>query len=447
VEVLELLRGLGQWHILQHAESLPLDKRLQFVEDLNGLDIVTAFSILRDENKRGGEWESLYPPSVLQRDGQSDANARRIGERALSENKLAVLLVAGGQGTRLGFSGPKGAYPVTPVMGKSPFQLFAERVSWLSRRYKCRLPFLIMTSDETHEETVRFFEDRGFFGLEEMVSFMRQDSMPVLTSQGKLALKDETHIARSPNGHGGALQALKRYGFVDLLLDEGFEHLFYFQVDNPLVQIGDPVFFGYHLIEQACVSTKVVRRRHMEEKVGLYVRTEKGDRIVEYMEKDERLNAMDEKGGPLFWAGNTAIHIFSLRFLKRVIDEGVELPYHLVERTMEIYEPATGLRPERVLKCERFIFDLIPYAERTCVVETKREEEFSPIKNASGEDSPDEARRSMLNLYRRRLREAGLEIPDGLIVEVDPSLLFDPQELRKAVRVIEITSPLYIGRP
>lgn len=447
VDLCSVLRRYRQFHILEHIEGLSSKKRQEFLKNLEGLDISLPFSAF--ERKVDGSLDRgpIFPPSAVQRANDVDSDARRMGEEALRENKVAILLVAGGQGTRLGFTGPKGLYPITPVKQKPFFQLFSESVLAISQIYNCSPPFLIMTSSDTHDETVRFFEQKGFFGLKGPVFFLKQCSLPVVTPEGELVLTDEAHIATSPDGHGGALKALKEYGLFEYLLGRGFEYLFYFQVDNPLVRIADPIFLGHHILQEAQVSTKVVRRRHMNEKVGLYVRTEKGDLIVEYTEKDERFSTLDANGNPLFWAGNTAIHVFSLSFLKEIVDSGVELPLHLVERSMEVFDENGGKTTRRVIKFERFIFDVIPFAERTCVVEIAREEEFSPVKNASGEDSPEEARRAMVSFYKRRLKEVGVDIEEQVTVEIEPFLLLDPEALKRCLEHVRIGRSLYIARP
>jgi UDP-N-acetylglucosamine/UDP-N-acetylgalactosamine diphosphorylase len=375
--------------------------------------------------------------------------ARSSGETRIREGKVAVLIVAGGQGSRLGHDGPKGIFPVSPVKNKPLFQLFAEQIKALSIRYNVKIPLLIMTSQENHQATVDFFASHKFYDLDkESVYFFQQGMLPSITPKGKVLLDDQTHLLSNPDGHGGSLKALHDSGLLKKLADRGFQDLFYCQVDNPLVKIADPVFLGYHALTGAEVSTKVVRRTSVEEKVGVYMSVDGRDSIIEYSDLGpEYMSALDENGDILYWAGNTAIHIFSLSLVERLNRHGFALPYHCARKTVEYPVKEKLIKKIDLWKCEAFVFDAIPLAAKACCMEVSRWEEFSPVKNKEGSDSPDTARAAMSSLYRTWLTEAGVFVPSGISVEISPLYALDKDQLVQNLKKkkLEIKDDLYLG--
>ncbi len=289
--ILDLLKRHGQDHVLEHYRRLSPGKQDLFRRGFSGLDLGVVFQLYKkfscQEDARPFSG-ALSPAPVIPvprspEEIRRREDARRAGESLLRGNQVAVLIVAGGQGTRLGFPGPKGIFPVSPVRKKPLFQLFAESVRALTARYRADLPLLIMTSRENHEETRAFFESQGFFGLPpEAVYFFSQGLLPTLTPEGRLILGDEVNLLANPDGHGGSLKALSESGMAARLKERGITEIFYCQVDNPLAKIADPAFIGYHRLEGADISTKVVRRQNPEEKVGIYGRVNGKPAIVEY---------------------------------------------------------------------------------------------------------------------------------------------------------------------
>lgn len=429
-DFLRTLELFDQHHILDHYISLSFHQRQAFLGSNGDLDLHLAFQLYAkfcESNSSAIDPSTVSPPDVIciPKDGGQNPNkltARSQGESLLRQQKAAVLIVAGGQGSRLGFDGPKGTFPLSPVTGKTLFQLLAEQVRALSNRYSATIPLMIMTSSDNHEDTIAFFRQQKFFGLEpQNVHLFSQGVLPALSLDGKLVLKDKVHLYTSPNGHGGSLKALSDSGLLLKMIEAGYEELFYCQVDNPLVKIADPVFLGHHRQARSQVSTKVVRRRSIKEKVGVYLQLNRKDAIAEYSDLDERyMSALDQNGDILYWAGNTAIHIFSLSFIKELNKDGFALPYHCAKKSAYIissdWEPASM----DVWKFETFVFDAIPFARRTCCMEVKREDEFAPVKNKEGEDSPETARAAMSALYRNWLITAGFDIPEGLKLEISP---------------------------
>lgn len=443
-EFLDTLELFEQRHILKHYRSLSAHHRRVFLDANRELDLHFMFQLYK---KFCGvdpaiiDSAAISPPDVVciskdtsEHPGAPTAFSR--GEALLRRQKVAVLIVAGGQGSRLGFEGPKGTFSLSPVKGKTLFQLMAEQVRALSLRYAVSLPLLIMTSSDNHRDTVAFFKQNRYFGLNpEEVHFFTQGVLPAVTLNGQLVLKDNVSLYTSPNGHGGSLKALWDSGLLIKLMEAGYEELFYCQVDNPLVRIADPVFLGYHRQALSQVSTKVVRRRSIKEKVGVYVRLNGKDAIAEYSDLDERyMSALDEEGDILYWAGNTAIHIFSLSFIRELNRDGFALPYHCAKKSAYVissdWEPASI----DVCKFETFVFDAIPFARKTCCMEVRREDEFAPVKNKDGDDSPETARAALITLYRDWLTGAGIDVPESTRLEISPLYALSSRDVAQKLK-------------
>ncbi len=442
--LLDLLENHGQRHILAHYQGLNSKKRESFIRGLGQLDFYSVFKLYREFSQHKGSSSHPYriePASIIPiprtaEEIEQGKEARKLGESLIRGNQVAVLIVAGGQGTRLGFPGPKGRLPISPIKKKTLFQLFAESIRAISNRYRTNLPFLIMTSQENHEETRAFFESHGFFTLKrDQVHFFSQGMLPTLTPEGKLILKNAENLLANPDGHGGSLKALYESGLTGWLKGKGITEIFYCQVDNPLVKIADPAFIGYHRQENADISTKVVRRRNLEEKVGIYGMVNGKPAIIEYSDfSPDDYRSLDESGNIRYWAGNIAIHMISLSFVERMNREGFALPYHRAIK--EVEGLGRGGRNERMtgVKFETFVFDSIPLAQKSICMEVSRDEEFAPVKNQSGIDSPDTARLAMNGLFKSWLAEAGADLSPQARIEISPLFALDREELMEKLK-------------
>lgn len=436
----------GQGHVFAFYDQLSEGDRAQLDEEASGIDLNELEELVNSLVKsRASSNESiadaLQPADFVPLPGASGgdsalwASAREKGEAALRAGRVAAFTVAGGQGTRLGYDGPKGTFGVTPVLGKSLFQVFAEKILASSRAYGKPIPWYILTSIINHEATVEFFEQHEFFGLpQDKVHFFSQGLMPAVDAEGRILLSDKGEIALSPDGHGGALRALVRSGSITQMEADGIDVISYFQVDNPLVRCIDPAFIGFHLLNDSELSSKMVPKAYPEEKVGVFCEKDGKALVVEYSDLPERLaSETDEKGSLRFQAGSIAIHIFDRNFVQRLgsgTDATARLPFHLahkkvpfVDETGTLQEPAEA----NAFKFEMFVFDSLPFANNPVIIETAREDDFSPVKNAEGVDSPETSRNDQLRQYARWAKAAGIEL------EVDdsglPSVSFEVSPL------------------
>ena len=451
----ERLKTHGQEHVLTGWDGLNAEERAHLTGQLQALDfdLLARLYARRNESYPVPAQNHIAPLPMVLPDAP-DADARRIGELALTAGEVAALVVAGGQGSRLGSEQPKGMYPAGPVSNKSLFQLHAEKVLARDRKHGVRIPLLVMTSHATHAETETFFQENEYFGLSpDDVYFFRQGTMPALDlATGRLLMDRPGRLFTSPNGHGGTLTAMADTGLLDQLGHRGVRHVFYFQVDNPLVKIADPTFLGQHIRARADVSSKVIPKAGPFDKLGNLVLIDGKLSIIEYSDLPTPLaEARDEAGNLKINVGNPAIHIFDLAFLERVTEgDAAGLPYHLARKSVNCWDPKSKefVVPERenALKFERFIFDVLPLAERWTVVATSRREEFAPLKNASGPDSPESVKAALTALAADWLRRAGATVPDGAVVEIGPLFALEPEDLAGKVQAgTTIGTGTYLG--
>ena len=444
-DLLQRLRAHQQEHVLFGWENLGPSERQSLVAQIASinLDEIRDLYAKRNEAQCPPSNDRIAPVPMVAHDEPTHAD-RLAGEETLAAGEVAVLLVAGGQGSRLGFDKPKGMFPIGPVSNKSLFQIHTEKVFALSRRYGKAVPFLIMTSPATHDDTVAYFVEHRYFGLPKTeVYFFKQGTMPAVDlASGKLLLEKPGVIFTSPNGHGGTITALNDSGLLDNLRRRGIRSVFYFQVDNPLVKIADPAFLGQHKATGSEASSKAIEKAYPKEKMGVLSLVDRRCTIIEYTDMpDELLHATDAKGQLLHRAGSPAIHLFDVEFLARITQGSRRLPYHLARKKVPCLDAqGAPINPakENALKFERFIFDVLPLADRWLVQEALRSQEFSPVKNADGVDSPQTAKRDLSNLAALWLEKAGVRVPrdaEGnatVPLEISPLFALDERSWRRA---------------
>jgi len=457
-ELLKRLAPCGQGHLLAFWDELDPSDRAALADQIDRIDfdlIGRLFCQKDDQANVAQIIDRAEPPPAVRLDPAENRftpdQARQRGQEALAAGQLGVILVAGGQGTRLGFDHPKGQFPIGPVSGRSLFQIHVEKILALGRRHGVRIPLYLMTSPATHDETVRFFADNGRFGLaEDDLRIFCQGTMPVVdAANGRVLLDRPGRIAVSPDGHGGMLAALGSSGALDDVRRRGIRQLFYFQVDNPLVDIGSIELVGHHLLAGSELTSQVIAKTDWQQRVGNVVEFDGRLQVIEY---SDLLKAAPEPPSPdrllAIWAGSIAVHVIDAALLHRSIDDAESLPFHLAEKNAA-YIDADGRRIEptepNAIKFERFIFDLIPSAEGAIVVEIDPHEGFAPLKNAAGadEDTPEAVRAAMTAQHTRWLQQAGAEVVDGPDIEICPLWALDAEEMAEKLgpetRVTEAT--------
>ena len=363
--------------------------------------------------------------------------ACELGAAVLRAGRVAALVVAGGQGTRLRFDGPKGNYPLGPVTDRTLFGLQAQKLRGLRARWGRTVPWYVMTSPATDSATRESFEAEEYFGLEPAdVQIFCQGMAPAVGFDGRLLLESPGKIVENPNGHGGVLTALDESGALDDMERRGIDLIFYYQVDNPLVQIGDPAYLGFHEQEEAEMSCKVVRKQDPMAKVGVVAEVDGRVSMLEYTELPESFrDARDDANDLVYWAGNTAMHLLQTSFVRRIARKpSAHLPYHASPKSIPYVDDTGGQHEPRTpngYKLERFVFDALPAARRACVLEADPAREFSPIKNAEGSESPETARRDLVAQYRLWMEAAGLPTSTGTpLIEIDHAYMDNLDDAR-----------------
>jgi len=455
-KLLDILTPAGQQHLVDFWDRLDDAWRRSLAEQIEAIDfdLIDRLYGHRDDQ---GDFRQMAdragPPPAFRLDASanrfSPREARDRGAQAIAAGQLGVILVAGGQGTRLGFEHPKGMFPIGPVSGKSLFAIHVEKILATGRRHGVRIPLYLMTSPATHDETVRFFADHDRFGLaEEDFRVFCQGTMPVVDeATGKVLLDAPGRIVVSPDGHGGLLAALDQSGALDDVRRRGIRQLFYFQVDNPLVDICSPEFVGYHLLSRSELSSQVVTKRDPMERVGNVVEVDGRLRVIEYSDLAEDIARRRNDDGSLsIWAGSIAVHVMDVAFLQRMTGTSDALPFHIARKKVSYVDPSGArIDPDgpNAIKFERFIFDLLPSAADAIVVEIDPADGFAPLKNAPGADTdtPEWVRARMVARHRRWLEQAGAVVAGGVAVEISPLFALDAEELSGKVWLSDKIGP------
>lgn len=459
------LEAVGQGHLLAFYGALSPSEQRSLLEQIAAIDLDSLPGWVRayvQEKPAFALPENVSPAPYYGLNGRKSAAAwdrehfRAKGQSLIRVGKVAAFVVAGGQGSRLGYEGPKGCFPAGAVTGKPLFAIFADALLGARARYGVTVPWYIMTSPLNHEQTVSFFEANGHFGLSPQdVMFFQQGVMPTLDIRtGKVLLSGKGEVATNPDGHGGSLRALWQSGAIDDMKRRGVEIISYFQVDNPIVNIIDPVFIGLHAAapdSSAQMSSKMVSKRDASEKVGVFCCHGSGPKVgrvevIEYSDLPGELAAQTIHDGSLrFCAGSIAVHALGVKFVEHLNRStgggGFALPFHRAEKKVACVDPTSGERitpsMNNAVKLEAFVFDALPLCDRSIVLETDRTEEFAPIKNASGVDSPESSARIQTERAARWLASLGVEVPRTASGEPDCTLEISPRTATNARELAE----------
>lgn len=440
------LEPFQQQHLVQFWDTLTEEQQAHLAQQIESIDFAQVAALFRGSVDQH-DWAELSrratpPPAVRLEDrnrgkagelGIKPEDAKKRGEEALRAGQLGVLITAGGQGSRLGFEKPKSLYPIGPISGASLLQIHIEKVRALAERYEVAVPLYLMTSPATHEETEKFLKENDNFGLADDDLFVfTQGTMPAVDEKtGELLLSDKHDLFLSPDGHGGTVKALGESGAIEHMRKRGIRQLFYLQVDNPLVPIGDQELIGYHLLAESELTSVTVAKQEPQDKLGNFVMIDGSMHVIEYSDFPQDVAEQQDNSGKLkFWAGSIAVHVFEASLLERALKFSDTLPFHVAHKKVPYVESSGELiKPEapNALKFEKFIFDLLPAAEKPIVVEYAEEACFAPLKNAAGapKDTEEYVQNLMFSLHRGWLESAHAKVADGADVEISPLFALD----------------------
>ncbi|HVZ94977.1 MAG TPA: UDPGP type 1 family protein [Phycisphaerales bacterium] len=464
------LEAAGQSHALTFYDRLDNVARRALVDQIDALNLealpglVEKYVRSKPSFAPAGE---IQPAPYYPKDEGSPtrpwdrAAMKRAGEEIVRAGKVAAFTVAGGQGTRLGYDGPKGQFPGGAVTKKPLFQCLAEWIIAASKKYGVTIPWYIMTSPLNHEATRVFLAANNFFGMSEKdVMLFPQGEMPSFDLRtGKMLLAEPGVVATNPDGHGGSLLALARSGAIADMRRRGVEHISYVQIDNPLARVIDPVFIGLHARapdSSGEMSSKMVAKSDPAERVGVFARVGGKTCVVEYSDLPKEMAEARHADHRLkFNAGSIAIHVIGVSFVQRLNEVenagggGFALDFHRAEKKVPYIDLEDGRRIEpmqpNAVKLEAFVFDALALCKSSIVYETDRVEEFAPIKNAEGADSPATCREIQTVRAARWLGMSGVEVPRDesgkpvCTLEISPMTAMEPEDLRgvKLPKVIE----------
>ncbi len=390
------------------------EQKNSLIADLTSIDMTQIMSYYHKFQQTQAEEQIQFGSTEFfsYKNVANENQIRQSGKKALANGEVAFLTVAGGQASRLDYEYPKGCFPISPITKKPLFQIFAEKIRYYSAYYGREMDWYIMTSETNYDDTLSFFDKHNYWGLNPShVTFFKQGMLPALTPEGKLILSEKNRIFRNPDGHGGILTALVKTGLINKIRDNGIKYLSYFQVDNPMINMADPSFIGYHILHGMSISTKVVEKLYPEEKMGVIGKKNGINCIIEYSDLPKELESMRLPNGHLkFGMGSMGVHIFSTDF---IIGFTAKLAVHCAKKQVPglILEDKVPTKTQiEAVKFETFVFDMIALADKdkSGFYETLRANEFYPLKNKTGTDSIDTCTKGQINTYIRWLIEAGI---------------------------------------
>jgi len=472
------LEAAGQSHALKFWDTLTATQRDKLLSQIEGIDWPEVTRLIETHVKNKPKFElpgkvdpaPWYPFEPAKGKKRIYSKARKLGESLVADGRVAAFTVAGGQGTRLGWDGPKGTFPATPIRKIALFECMAEYIRKTQSKYETTVPWYIMTSPINDADTRTFFEKHDYLGLDPSnVMLFPQAMMPAISMSasgagvpeaGKVLLESTDSLALSPNGHGGSLKALYTSGAIEDMKRRGVEHISYTQVDNPIVRIIDPQFIGLHALDECQMSSKMLPKAYPKEKLGNFCLVDGKMTVIEYSDLPDELAEQRLADGSLrFRAGSIAIHCIRVDFVESINTRagGFALPFHRAEKKVGCIDLATAdkIEPKSInaVKLETFVFDALPMCDKSIIYETDRVDEFAPIKNADAPqgqplaiDCPATSKLSQTERAARWLEAKGVNVPRDAagkvqaVIEISQLTAIEPGDLDD-VELPEVVAP------
>jgi len=407
-EAVKKLKKYGQEHLLSRYEYLDADKKTIIMNQIKNIDFDQVIDLFNVTSKSKTIDEQITNIDYVDKAKLSNEEYNKyytIGEKTIKEGKYAVVTMAGGQGTRLGYTAPKGTFKIGGGVEKTLFEALSDTIKEAKEKYSAKIPWYIMTSRENNDATEKFFGEHDFFGLPyEDVKFFKQGELPMLNTSGKLMLDENGLIKLAADGHGGVFESLLKNGYLEDMKKRGIEWIFISGVDNILAGLVDPIAVGLAITQGTLATGKSVVKRSPKENVGVFCKKSGRPYVIEYTEITEDMaNATDENGELLYGESHILTNLFNIKALENIALN--KLPYHKAfKKAKYMNENGEIIAPEKpnAYKYEAFIFDAFEKLDSMSILRVKREDEFAPLKNADGEDSPDTARELYKNYIERK---------------------------------------------
>jgi UDP-N-acetylglucosamine/UDP-N-acetylgalactosamine diphosphorylase len=403
----EILKKFGQEHVLLSYERLPDDKKELLLKQILSIDFEQIQRLYENTKKEVISVNEIIEP-IEYTDGTKlpiEEKTKYIskGEEIIKLGKLAAVTMAGGQGTRLGHNGPKGTFDLGLESHKCLFEILCDVLKDAKLKYGVYIPWYIMTSRENNDDTVKFFEENNYFGYpkESVRMFFKQGELPMVNQEGKVIIGEDGLIKEAADGHGGIFEAIIKNGVLKDMQQLGIEWLFAGSVDNPLVKMADPLLVGFAAEKNVLAASKTIVKAGPNEKVGVFCKRDGKPSVIEYTEiTEEMANLRDNNGELVYGESHVLLNLFNIKSIENIAKN--KLPYHSAFKKCNFMNDAGEVvvpTSPNSYKFEAFIFDAFSTLPEMGLIRGVREEEFAPVKNAEGVDSPETARKLYKNYW------------------------------------------------
>lgn len=402
----EKLKKYNQDHLLKFYETLKEDKKEKILSQIEKIDFDQISNLYEKTNQKIEFGDAkIEPISYIDKSKLTKEEIdeyEKIGAEIIKTGKYAVVTMAGGQGTRLGHKGPKGTFDLGLDSHKSIFEILCDTLKEAKNKYGVFVPWYIMTSEENNEQTTEFFEKNNYFGYDkEKIMFFKQGQLPMCNTEGKLILDENGLIKEAADGHGGVFESMKKDGVIEDMNNKDVQWIFIGGVDNVLAKMVDSIFVGFSIKKNVLAAGKSVVKAGPKERVGVFCKRNGKPSVIEYTEiTEEMAEAQNESGDLLYGESHILCNLFNIKAVENISEK--KLPYHSAfKKAKYINEKGELIVPEKpnAYKFEAFLFDAFESLDDMAIMRVKREEEFAPVKNAEGVDSPETARKLYKDFY------------------------------------------------
>lgn len=407
-KAIELLEKYNEDIVIEILKKIEPEKKEKLSKQILETNFKQIEELFKNKDNIENEFENIEPIECIDKNNlkiNEKDELENIGAEIIKNNQYAVITMAGGQGTRLGHSGPKGTYKLDiGENGKYIFEIFVEKLLKAKNKYGTEIYWYIMTSEENNDDTINFFENHNYFGYnKQKIRFFKQSVIPVINEQGKILIDNKYNIKTASNGNGGIYKALEKNGIISEMKKNEIKWVHICGVDNIMINMVDPLIIGLAKKTQVPCISKSIKKQYPEEKVGVFCKKDGKPGILEYIEMTEKLkNEKDSNGELIYQDSNIISHVFEINSLEKLAK--YDLKYHYAHKKGSyINKDLQEIIPEEpnIYKFEAFIFDGFKYLDNMIVLRVKRKEEFAPIKNKEGLDSPETAKKIYEEYYKR----------------------------------------------